>query len=190
MKLLQKLGFFAAACALLVVTFAVIGPQAVHAVVATLVQVANGPTNPVPNADVNAPGEEPFQTILCQSVGTGICFEPSSFVVPATTSDGLSVKRLVIEYVSVRCLQSVVTGLAPVLTTLMNENSVNSTVYGGTMYLPLTPSPGATSNDFVSSVTAREYADPGTAVGAGIFGTVSSGGAACRFDIDGSFVTH
>jgi hypothetical protein len=40
-KLLQKLGFLAAACALLVATFAVIGPQAVHAVVATLVQVSN-----------------------------------------------------------------------------------------------------------------------------------------------------
>ena len=168
-----------------------IAPKVAHAVVATLVQVVNTPANPVPNADVNAPGEEPFQTILCQAAGTGTCFEPNSFVVPATTSDGLSIKRVVVDYVSVRCEQSGVVGLAPILGTLMNENSVNGSVYAGTIYLPLTPSPGATSTDFVSSVAARAYADPGTAVGAGIVGSVGPGSsAACRFDIDGYFVTH
>jgi hypothetical protein len=166
-------------------------PRAVHAVVAALVQVVNTSANPVPNADVNAPGEEPFQTILCQAAGTATCFEPDSFAVPATTSDGLTVKRLVVEYVSAHCQQSGVAGLTPILQALMNENPVNSTVYPGTIYIPLTPSPGAASTIFNSSVAARAYADPGTTVGVGIIGTVGSGGGAvCRFDVDGYFVTH
>jgi hypothetical protein len=43
MKLLQKIGFLAAACALLVTTFSIIGPRAVHAITATLVRDADNP---------------------------------------------------------------------------------------------------------------------------------------------------
>jgi hypothetical protein len=53
MKPLARLGYLAAACALLVTTFAIIGPRTAHALVATLVQVVNTNANPVPV--VNAP---------------------------------------------------------------------------------------------------------------------------------------
>ena len=53
MKPLARLGYLAAACAILVTTFAIIGPRTAHALVATLVQVVNTSANPVPV--VNAP---------------------------------------------------------------------------------------------------------------------------------------
>lgn len=55
MKPLTKLGYLAAACALLVTTFAMIGPRAVRAAVATLVEVSNTTANPIPNKNVDEP---------------------------------------------------------------------------------------------------------------------------------------
>src|SRR5579862_3075536 len=103
-----KLGYLAAACAVLVATFSIIGPPAVRAAVATLVQVVNTNANPVPNADVNAPGEEVFQSQLCDAPGTfySCGTTPSSLVVPASTSDGSAVKRLVLTTVTGTCLQN------------------------------------------------------------------------------------
>jgi hypothetical protein len=49
---LVKLGFLAAACALLVATFSIIGPKVVKAAVATLVQVVNTSANPVPTQEI------------------------------------------------------------------------------------------------------------------------------------------
>src|ERR1700683_5381739 len=75
-----------------------VAPKAVHAAVAALVLVTNTSANPVPNADVNAPGEEPLQTILCSAIGNVSCpgsGQPTGFTVPTTTSDGLSVQRFV-----------------------------------------------------------------------------------------------
>jgi hypothetical protein len=53
MKPLAKLGYLAAACALVVATFTIIGPRAVRAAVATLVQVVNTAAAPAITQDVS-----------------------------------------------------------------------------------------------------------------------------------------
>ncbi len=99
--------FIALTFVLAAATFAVLTPRAVHAITATLVQVMNTSANPVPTADAAIR----FQTALCQTAGTvgpaaiGNCSLNGaiSFVVPTTTSTGLTVKRLSVDNVSGFC---------------------------------------------------------------------------------------
>ncbi len=60
MKPWAKLGYLAAACALLITTFSIIGPRAVRAAVATLVQVVNTSANPIPTVATDNPALTPF----------------------------------------------------------------------------------------------------------------------------------
>jgi hypothetical protein len=93
MKVLQKLGFLAAACALLVATFSIIGPRAVRAAVATLVQVVNTTANPVITSRMDDPGRIPYQSIAnpeCTAAAVSCIFSFSA--VPAG-------HRLVVQHV-------------------------------------------------------------------------------------------
>jgi hypothetical protein len=71
MKFVQRLfmgiGGLAAAAALL----AVLAPRAAHAVTATLVEVVNTRSTPVPNQDVDHPGRHPYQQ-SCNSGGNPV----------------------------------------------------------------------------------------------------------------------
>jgi hypothetical protein len=185
------MGIGAVALAGTILTLAV--PKAVHAAVAALVLVTNTSANPVPNADVNAPGEEPFQTILCNAIGSLTCdvSQPSFFVVPSTTSDGLSVKRLVIEYVSVSCFNNGVSNLQVDLTAEMDENPVNGLVHDGYIFLPLVPASPSSIGQPVATMPVRAYADPGKPVGVGTFGSFpGTTGASCTFSVIGHYITH
>ncbi len=163
-------------------------PKAAHAVVATLVQVANTTSNPVPNADVNGPGQEVFQTQICISTQSSSCFSsPTSFVVPASTSDGASVKRLVLTTVTGTCSSNQQPG------TSLLESFIEISA-GGTSLLytsPLQLSPGSFSaaNNFQYAIMgpAPLYADPGTTVGA--FSTAADR-SVCTYDLAGYYVTH
>ena len=184
MKPFVRLGYLAAVCALLVTTFAIIGPRTAHALVATLVQVVNTPANPVPNADVNAPGEEAFQTQICSTSGTFyVCGLASDFVVPASTLDGASVKRLVLTTVTGDCEQN------PSTNVLSSEITV---VAGGKIlsyFSPLQPNPTDPGYDFSIMGPAPLYPDPGSTVSVGV--SVSGGGSAdCVYNLAGYYVTH
>jgi hypothetical protein len=192
-RLLMGIGAVALAGTLL----SLVGPKAVHAAVAALVLVTNTPANPVPNADVNAPGEEPFQTQFCLTTpSTDACGStPSGFVVPTTTSDGLSIKRLVIEQISASCSETgTITSLQAYLSFQMNENQVNGSAFPGTIYLPFTPTPGNLgAKNPVSTVAVRAYADPGTAVSnyqQWTSGTSLPASLMCNYTVVGHFVTH
>lgn len=175
-----------------------VAPTAVHAAVAALVQVTNTPANPVPNADVNAPGEEPFQTQVCfDTPPTGACGStPGGFTVPTTTSDGLSIKRLVIEQISASCNETgTIIGLNAYLSFQMNENQVNGSAFPGTIYLPFTPTPGNLgAKNPVSTVAVRAYADPGTSLGGYqeyiLSPTSPTVGLTCNYTVVGYYVTH
>jgi hypothetical protein len=191
MRFMKRLLMGLAAVALAGTLLTLIAPKAVHAAVAALVEVANTSANPVPNADVNAPGEEPFQTVLCNNVGSLSCGVPDSFVVPATTSDGLSVKRLAIEYVSMNCANIGASGLQAILTTFTSANPVNGSAVSVIIPLPLTPISPGTSGVPVASLPMRAYADPGSTVVAGLGGSFSgSAGAVCSFNVIGRLITH
>src|ERR1039457_1175895 len=173
MRFMKRLLVGIGAVALAGTLLTLVAPKAVHAAVAALVEVANTPANPVPNADVNAPGEEPFQTQLCYSLltfggGPDPCIGgfPKFFTVPTTTSDGLSIKRLVVDHLAASCNETeVITSLITAVDFGMNENQVNGSVYVGRIYIPLTPTPGTVGGvSPVGSIAARAYADPGTVV--------------------------
>jgi len=190
MRFLKHLFLSVGAVALAGVLLTLVAPKAVHAAVAALVEIANTPANPVPNADVNAPGEEPFQTELCAAIGGSGCdtFVPATFVVPTTTSDGLNVKRLVIEAVGATCYNNGATQLLASFGTAINENQVSGSVYFN-FVLPLIPS--SAGNFTASSTPVRAYADPGTTVAAVLNGTATSpAGAACVYSVTGYFLTH
>jgi len=196
MRFMKRLLRGLAAVALAGTLISLVVPKAVHAAVAALVEVANTPANPVPNADVNAPGEEPFQTQICLTTPTtDACGStPGDFVVPATTSDGLSIKRLVIEQISASCSKTgTITSLQAYLSFQMNENQVNGSAFPGIIYLPFTPTPGNLgAENPVSSIAVRAYADPGTTVTEyqQWKATALPVSLTCNYTVAGHYVTH
>jgi hypothetical protein len=193
MRLIKRLLMGFGAVALVGTLLTLVAPKAVHAAVAALVEVANTSANPVPNADVNAPGEEPFQTLMCTAVGSGSCpgSQPSILTVPTTTSDGLSIKRLVIEYVAVSCFNSGVSNLQVGLFTEMDENPVGGVVHDSFIVIPLIPSSPSSTGQPAAAMPVTAYADPGKSISAGVVGSFpGTTGASCNFSIVGRYITH
>ena len=82
---------------------ALVAPKAVHAIVSTLVTVANTSSNPVPARDVDNSANFPFSGQICVGDPTFCQGVPEEFRVPAVTSTGINVKRLVVETTSGVC---------------------------------------------------------------------------------------
>jgi hypothetical protein len=105
MKILQRFLLTLGTILLLALSLQLVAPKAVHAVVSTLVTVANTAANPVASRNVDNPATYPFSANLCIAINGGVC-DPSLsqvFVVPANTSTGVAVKRLVLQGVSGDC---------------------------------------------------------------------------------------
>jgi hypothetical protein len=132
--LFMAIGGLAAAGVLLTV----LSPKA-HAVVATLVQVANTRSSPVPNQDVDAPARHPYAQ-TCGFVSSGCNFP----VVPANT-------ELVIQTVSVFLI-----GGSPTMAQLGTAASGELV----TTYIPLIAAGGG---NFAATQQITEYVDPGFA---------------------------
>lgn len=160
MKPLVRLGYLAAACALLVATFAIIGPRTARALVATLVQVTNTTAQPVLSRDVDNSAYEPFAETLCAGVSGNCLGSESLFTVPTTDPNSSPVRRLVIEYYSTVC-----SGVTPsnvlfysfIVFTGGRQNSFNI----GPLQLS---SNASTGSFYYSNQQTRIYADPGTIV--------------------------
>ena len=196
MKLARRLLMGLGSVALVASFLILVAPKTAHAVVAALVEVANTPTNPVPNADVNAPGDEPFQTQICLAYPAGSfpCTSgaiPESFGVPTVTSDGLTVKRLVVENISGFCTVSggQTIGLVEI------EFSTNANTVNGINLASLVPmsTPIVSGFSHVSAPTPV-YADPGTSIYFGAFNysetPTATKTAGCEYNIIGHLVTH
>lgn len=143
---------------------ALLAPKATRGIAAALVQVVNTAANPVPTREVGI-GNEPFQTFLCASAGdqSGFCSPfPSSFTVPATTSDGAAVRRLVIESLSGECNGTNVPVASVILRVFMSANNVNGIGSVDEQFI-LQPAPGNPALQ-IYGTTTKMYADPNTAV--------------------------
>jgi hypothetical protein len=104
MKILQRFLIGIGTVLLLALSLQLVAPKAVHAVVSTLVTLANTSANPVASRNVDNAATYPFSANLCINVNS-FC-DPSLsqvFVVPATTSTGGPVKRLVLQGASGNC---------------------------------------------------------------------------------------
>ncbi len=162
MKFVQRLfmgiGGLAAGAALL----AVVAPKAAHAVTATLVEVVNTRSTPVPNQDVDHPGRHPYQQSCFSNVNQGglvNCTMPT--VVPPNT-------EVVIQTVSM------ILG-----TSAPPQYSQLITFGGGTAfdtYIPLV----AQTNYYMATQSVNQYADPGSQIecAAALTGT-GAGGFTC-----------
>lgn len=187
MNFMKRVLMVAGATALAGVFALMVAPKAAHGVVAALVQVVNTSANPVPNLDVNTPAEEPLQAILCFDSGNGECAAlplPNFFVVPTTTTDGLSVKRAVIENLSGNCggPSVQVTGLA--LSTFVKENIV--TVSQAAATVPISPQSG---NFAIFGQPIRLYADPGAEIGMVPYVSGGTGNYVCSVSLNGYLIT-
>jgi len=167
-NLLRKVIVPLAGVAVILLVLSITGPRAVRAAL-EMVRVVNTASRPIPNSDVNAPGDEPFQAATCLHGGTGSCPAATSglsdgFSVPTATSDGRAVIRLVIEEVSWNCQETggaelEFLGILPYLV----ANSANPNV--SEIYLPITR-PVSTHNAVVAgSARVTAYAEPGSGVG-------------------------
>ncbi len=105
MKILPRLLMGLGTVLLLALTLQLFAPKMVYGVVSTLVTVANSAANPVASRNVDNPATYPFSANLCIGFNRGHCdpSTPQIFVVPANTSTGLPVKRLVLQGVSDSC---------------------------------------------------------------------------------------
>src|SRR5260370_6837719 len=99
MNFAKRLLMIAGAVALAAIVGVILTPKAAHGIVATLVQVVNPPSQPVPVADQDA--RNSFEIVLCvaspQPLGC-----PANFTVPATTATAQPLDRLPLEIPSFR----------------------------------------------------------------------------------------
>lgn len=170
--------------ALLIAAFA---PKAARGVAAALVQVTNTASNAVPTED--GPGNFPFVAAgLCAaSFGNSDCAaNQGGFNVPATTSTGAAVKRLVIEDVSASCDMNPGSALSTRVIVTLPADTVDVLNRGITQYFfPVTSVGG---NFGVTHSPARIYADPGTGIGVSVVGSFAgSNGASCLMYLVGHF---
>jgi hypothetical protein len=144
-----------------VILIAALVPKATRGVAATLVQVTNTAANPVSISAADSPANFPFAAPLCFSLESADCEVPR-FTVPATTSTGLAVKRLVIENVSGTCALS--PGISDFVLFLSTPVAGSSNPLS--FALPLVPaSPNNSAGQFVvGGSSVRIYTDPGNTV--------------------------
>lgn len=151
MKPIAKLGYLAAACALLIATFSIIGPRAVKAAVATLVQVTNTQANPVPTVATDNPGLQPFAQTQQGSPGN----LSLGFAVPAN-------KTWALEEMSLTCLGG--TAIAAGSTT---DVRLFLSTGGNAIQYTFAPVLNSFNEEFIVTQPVHAYADQGTFVNIG-----------------------
>lgn len=183
MRFAKRLLMVAGAVALAGIVSVMVAPKAVHAVVSTLVTVANTSANPVPVTEGKDLVQEPFATSICEDSGDGSCATvstafgfsstlQSSFTVPVTDSSGNAVKALVITFVSGACQGT------PALTTSVPTNTTN----GITKAINFLETGTATVIDHTTTIVAG----PGSTVG--ILDSLSPGNG-CFLTVNG-YLAH
>ena len=160
----------------------VLAPKATHALVATLVQVANTSANPAIIRDTDNSGRGNIQNPNCQAFSTpglaAAVFCSPSYTVPAG-------QRLVIEQLEANCSTPEGNNL--------NQPVVDLTVGGNENFhvFALTSQgnfQGLTR--FVQNQQVRYYADPGTALNFSVDTSDQSGLTQCNFEVNGYLISY
>jgi hypothetical protein len=143
--------------------------------------IANTVANPLPALNVNDPGAQPYEKLLC--VSTPQSCSPNSVQPPLTTTSGAAVKRLVIEEVSGNCVVN--SGVVLWVELSVTGNStVNGDNYSGNLFVPH----GTGAGNFVYSARTRIYVDPGAEIQA--YFSPTGGEGACSMHMNGYLVTQ
>jgi hypothetical protein len=180
MNLAKKVATFLGFVVLAAILISVLAPKATHALVATLVQVANTSANPVPTSDVSNPDLATLLVLSCQGHSEGgsgfLNCDPSS-TVPAG-------QRFVIDRVEADCF-------TPPGNTF--GNAYISFTEGGNFtrhVLPINSPETGFSTEYVLSQQVRYHADAGSFIGFATYTTDNAGGTTCNFQADGYLVNY
>jgi hypothetical protein len=153
---------------------ALVAPKAAQGIVATLVQVANTPANPVPTQAVDNPARQPVGLDVQDSIADG---QPGAFATfgdangPYTVPAG---KRLVVESISAQF--NLPTGQKP--TDLLFLTTINGRQAGFTA-LPIFSSSANGTDFFQVAANFTAYVDPGTQLQVLCDRSSTTGAAAC-----------
>lgn len=191
MRFAKRLLMVAGAVALSGIASVMVAPKAVHAIVSTLVTVANTSSNPVSVSQGADLANEPFVTSICNNGSSpATCSElatalgssatpPASFTVPTSDSEGHLVKALVIQFVSGTCAAAA----SPILTTTVPANAVNGISNTANFLSLVTQTSGASLVDQPTTIVAG----PGSTVG--LFGALLSSTPSCALTLNG-YLAH
>ena len=188
MNFAKRLLMVAGAVALAGIVGVLLTPKALHAVVATAVNVVNQQSNPVPVREANSPDIYPFVLQFCTTTGvTGQCtiaggLNGGSATVPPTTPDGVTVLFADIDNFSANCTlpNSAADQVVTVSTSFQG-------VFRGDQWAFRVPQ----INPFVAITNqpTRIYADPGSLVSVAVGGSIPPA-QTCAVTLSGHLVTH
>ena len=190
MNVLRRIAIAVGGTTVVALVIALAAPKAAHAVLNAFVTIANTPANPVPNRDVDNSANFPFSSEVCIGDANFCAGVTDRFAVPAATSSGVPVKRLVIESISGACEDTsggsnFIAGVT--LNTPAPADSSNSALDLEVVYLPaIQTEPGWAM--FNGSV--HFYASPGASVLQGQSGVHSAFGGGCLAAVSGHLVTQ
>jgi hypothetical protein len=160
---------------------AALAPKATRSIAVALVQVANTPSDPVPNRDVDDRDRADIGYAACNvrsSSGLGIVSNDSCFTVPAG-------RRFVIDQVDGLCTTG--SGNAVGFATLSFTTGGLAT----TAYLVLTPqAPLFGAVEYTLNQPVHYVADPGSTLGIGAETSDLTGDTFCTFNFSGHFVSY
>jgi hypothetical protein len=179
-RVLMFLGSVVLAAALV----SVLAPKATHALVATLVQVANTTANPVPNSDVDNPGRATLVVTACNANSTSNDSSSSQIgcISDYTVPGG---NRLVIQQVEANCATP--TGQSLVQTGMLVSTNGNQFVH----QLPLL-NEGAYVGiaSFMNDLAVHFYADPGSTLRFDTYITDTTDKTDCVFTASGYLISY
>src|SRR5260370_14026646 len=175
MNFAKRLLMIAGAVALAAIVGVILTRKAAHGIVATMVQVVNPPSQPVPVADQDA--RNSFEIVLCvaspQPLGC-----PDNFTVPATTASAQPVERLVIEFVSFGCD-------AEARINLRSETGIVEGQPAPGIFFHTFSLTASANSGFAAATPVRIYADPGSTIKAEQFV-----GTLCFVNVSGHLVSQ
>lgn len=189
MKMPKKIAVGVAGIAVVALALALASPRAVHAIVSTLVTVANTSANPVQVREVNNSVDELFAIALCSGNNSNCGFAESlgglptdsgsSFTVSNVDASGNAVEALVIDYVSGVC-----SGPTPGLKRQSAVDPLNGQSQIVNFFNPITSSNSGAEPIFSQPVHIT--IPPNSAVS--VFDPADSG--ACYMTINGHYVAQ
>jgi hypothetical protein len=196
MNLLRRIVVGIAGVVIVALALELVAPKAVHAVVATLVQVENTSANPVSVTNGTDVAEQPFATSICKDTASGaICAAaatevgvsatpPATFTVPTTDSAGNTVKMLVIKFVSGTCGGPEST---PTLLTTVPANAVNGiTTAANFLIIGISPTTSGQNGEVNVDEATTIVAGPGSTVS--MFANLAPGNG-CWLTVNG-YLAH
>jgi hypothetical protein len=183
MKLLQRLLMGIGTVLLLALSLQLAAPKAVHAVVSTLVTVANTTADPVPVHSVDS------QPLLQTFDGLAVCSAPAQEACTETIGQVPKGMTAVVQDVSADCASSNSNGVAGPPPSVLTVTSIGSGVGGNLFLHSVFQQANATEAEYVFARQTTAYF-PSSSLGQAnlTFTVTGSTPLTCQVDIEGYYI--